>query len=347
MLTAEASTPGADVAHAGHLEHPLDGAVLAPGPVQQREDHVDLAERARRLRRLGDDQVGRGGARGPARRWRGRRRPAGSRSRPVDAQPLGVAGLQHPAAVRGDADRHHVVLLAVDGREHAARRDAGDRRARWSVPPKTTATRGLRPGCGRAVSSGHGSSPMTLSGLVSRRPMHSPPPSPSPPAARRTSRTSRSTSRSPWPRRTSRAATSSTAATATRPGRRSRRRSARSRAGGAWRSPPAWPRSRPCSTWSAQDAHGRRARGTPTTAPCMPARRPRGPRPAPRRARRHHRHRRRGRGLRGRRAGLAGVADQPGAGGRRHRDDRRRRPRGRAPTSSSTTPSPRRCSSSR
>ena len=46
MPTAEASTPGADVADAGHLQQPLDGAVLAPRPVQQREDHVDLAERA-------------------------------------------------------------------------------------------------------------------------------------------------------------------------------------------------------------------------------------------------------------------------------------------------------------
>ena len=48
-------------------------------------------------------------------------------------------------------------------------------------------------------------------------------------------------------------------------------------------------------------------------------------------------------GLRRRRAGLARVAHQPGARGRRHRDDRAR-PRTRpAPTSSSTTPSPPPC----
>ena len=51
MPTAEASTPGADVADAGHLEHPLEGAVLAPGAVQQREDDVDLAEACGHARR--------------------------------------------------------------------------------------------------------------------------------------------------------------------------------------------------------------------------------------------------------------------------------------------------------
>ncbi len=36
---------GAHVGHAGQLEEALHGAVLAEGPVQQREDDVDLAER--------------------------------------------------------------------------------------------------------------------------------------------------------------------------------------------------------------------------------------------------------------------------------------------------------------
>ncbi len=71
-----------------------------------------------------------------------------------------------------------------------------------------------------------------------------------------------------WPRRTSRAATSSTAATATRPGRRSRRRSAPSRAAGAWPSPPGWPRSPRCSTWSATAPRSSR-RCTPTPAPLL------------------------------------------------------------------------------
>jgi hypothetical protein len=44
-----------------------------------------------------------------------------------DLQPLRLVGLEHPAAVRGDPDRHHVVAVAVDRRQHAARGDAGDR----------------------------------------------------------------------------------------------------------------------------------------------------------------------------------------------------------------------------
>ena len=40
---------GPDVGHVGQLEQALQRAVLAERPVQQREDHVDLAERARHL----------------------------------------------------------------------------------------------------------------------------------------------------------------------------------------------------------------------------------------------------------------------------------------------------------
>ncbi len=57
MPTAEASTPGPDVAHAGHLQQSLDRAVLAPGAVQQREDHVDLAERLRHGAGLVHDEL--------------------------------------------------------------------------------------------------------------------------------------------------------------------------------------------------------------------------------------------------------------------------------------------------
>ena len=46
----------ADVGDVEHLEHALDGAVLAVGTVQQREDDVDLAEGARRLARLVDGE---------------------------------------------------------------------------------------------------------------------------------------------------------------------------------------------------------------------------------------------------------------------------------------------------
>ena len=110
---------GADVADAGHLEHALDGAVLAPRAVQQREDDVDLAERLRRLRRLVDDQVG---ARRSSRGQGDAARSPSTRGQLVgalDPQPLGVAGLEHPAAVGGDADRHHVVRRR--GRSPAAR----------------------------------------------------------------------------------------------------------------------------------------------------------------------------------------------------------------------------------
>ena len=50
MLDRGGEHAGADVADAGHLEQALDGAVLAPRAVQQREDDVDLAEGPRRLR---------------------------------------------------------------------------------------------------------------------------------------------------------------------------------------------------------------------------------------------------------------------------------------------------------
>ena len=70
--------------------------------------------------------------RSSSRRWRARDVGAvavdrGAARRPVIAQPRRVAGLEHPAAVGRDADRHHVVALAVDGREHAAGGDARDR----------------------------------------------------------------------------------------------------------------------------------------------------------------------------------------------------------------------------
>ena len=187
-------------------------------------------------------------------------------------------------------------------------------------PPKTTATRGLR-AVGRVVHRAR-PYPPTLAAMADRPDPRLPArhASPSRPAGPRTSPTRRSTRRSRWRRRTSPAATWSTAATATRPGPRSRRRSAPSRAGAAWPSPPGWRRWRPCSTWSARRARSSRPRhaynGTVMQLADLEARGR-----LTRRAGRRHRHRRRGRGVRRRRAGLAGVADQPGARGRRHRDD--------------------------
>ena len=43
-----------------------------------------------------------------------------------DRQAVRVARLEDPSSVGGDADRHDVVPLGVDGLEHASRRDAGD-----------------------------------------------------------------------------------------------------------------------------------------------------------------------------------------------------------------------------
>ena len=82
-------------------------------------------------------------------RWRGRRAPGSprpDRRRPPrgnlvgtgDLQRLGVARLQHPAAVGGDADRHHVVRRPVDG-QHAPRGHARDG-VLADRPPNTMAT---------------------------------------------------------------------------------------------------------------------------------------------------------------------------------------------------------------
>ena len=63
----------------------------------------------------------------------------------VIASRVRVAGLEHPAAVGGDADRDDVVALAVD--RLRARCPAVTQEIACSLerPPKTTATRGLRP----------------------------------------------------------------------------------------------------------------------------------------------------------------------------------------------------------
>jgi hypothetical protein len=117
---------GADVAHARHLQQALDGAVLTPRPVQQREDDVDLAELVRHGGRVVHHQLAAAPLTGKADRGAGgvdlRQLLSGG-----DREPVRVVGLEHPPAVVGDADRHHVVPLRVDGREHAARRRTGHR----------------------------------------------------------------------------------------------------------------------------------------------------------------------------------------------------------------------------
>ena len=106
---------------------PLDGAVLAPRAVQQREDDVDLAERLRRLRRLVHDQVGAAGLAQQRDRRRGRRRRSGSSSGPVIASRSGSpdSSTQRPSVAMPIGTTSYAV--AVDRVEHAAGGDAGDR----------------------------------------------------------------------------------------------------------------------------------------------------------------------------------------------------------------------------
>ncbi len=138
---------GTDVAHPGHLQQTLDGAVLAPRAVQQREDHVDLAEgaaarrwaRARRARcrrtRSASVTVARVGS------------TSGSLSPVVIASRSGSPDSQHPAAVVGDADRDHVVAVGVDRAEARCRRSSTRRSARWT-------DRRRRPRCAACGSGG-------------------------------------------------------------------------------------------------------------------------------------------------------------------------------------------------
>ena len=115
-----------DVGDAGHLQHALDGAVLAVGAVQHREDHVDVGRAPGRPR----------SGRAPSARRRSGRPGSttaapdsavisGSR-RPLIASWRGVTAGQHPAALPGDADRHHLELVGVERAEDAAGADAGD-----------------------------------------------------------------------------------------------------------------------------------------------------------------------------------------------------------------------------
>jgi hypothetical protein len=112
-----------DVGDVGHLEETLDRAVLAVGAVQHREDDVEVAEGTGGLALVEDGQGAGGGVTGQH----------DGRARGVDLGQLAVADDhrvrvvdgEHPAALGGDADRHHLVEVPVDGPQHAARGHAG------------------------------------------------------------------------------------------------------------------------------------------------------------------------------------------------------------------------------
>ena len=57
MAAAEAKTLAPDVGDARHLQQALDGAVLAVGAVQRREDHVDAGQRGDALGRVEHHQL--------------------------------------------------------------------------------------------------------------------------------------------------------------------------------------------------------------------------------------------------------------------------------------------------
>src|SRR5690606_2317638 len=114
-------------AGAHHLEQALDGAVLTVGAVQQRQHHVHLAEPGGHLVGAHHQQVGGGveGQRQPGAAGRGALHRGQLLGR-ADGQPRRVGGGEHPLAAPGDADRHHLVAVRVDRRQHTARGDAAD-----------------------------------------------------------------------------------------------------------------------------------------------------------------------------------------------------------------------------
>jgi hypothetical protein len=117
--------PRAHVADPGELEQALDRAVLAVRAVQQRQHHVDVAERPGHLAGLHDDEIA----------SRAERKDEGQavaahlgQVTPLDREPL--AGDQDPPAVTGDAHRDDLVAILVDRRHDTARGEAGDRMLR-------------------------------------------------------------------------------------------------------------------------------------------------------------------------------------------------------------------------
>ena len=106
--------PAADVGNAHHLQHALDGPVLAVGPVQQRQDDVDppqdLRPRGAEHRELSASQ---GCGEPPAPQALG---GDGHRGAVVAELEGGRIVLdEQPLALGGDAHRKDLVAVAVDG----------------------------------------------------------------------------------------------------------------------------------------------------------------------------------------------------------------------------------------
>ena len=118
--------PAADVGHAHHLQHSLDGSVLPVGPVQQRQDDVDLAEHLG-ARGCGHREVA-------ASQWGGEGPPPQPvrgdphrRSAVAELEGGGVVIDKHPLPLGGDADGKDLVAITVDGRQNPGGGSAGDR----------------------------------------------------------------------------------------------------------------------------------------------------------------------------------------------------------------------------
>ena len=106
--------PAADVGNAHHLQHALDGSVLTVGPVQQRQDDVNLSQglrpRGAEDRELAASQ---GCGESPLPQALG----GDGHRRPVVAQ-LEGGGIvldEQPLTLGGDAHRKDLVAVAVDG----------------------------------------------------------------------------------------------------------------------------------------------------------------------------------------------------------------------------------------
>ncbi len=88
--------PGPDVGHLQHLQQPLQGPVLPPGAVHDREGHIDR--------------------RGEEGRERRRDRAAGGLQQvPLAGERGGALGRVAPGAVQGDPEGHHFVAGPLQG----------------------------------------------------------------------------------------------------------------------------------------------------------------------------------------------------------------------------------------